>query len=301
METGSDMTSAASARATARVVVSILCAVARIGAQDVPSAVGIALTARAFQPGELIVVELSPAQEPASLTLTAFGRRVPVFRVSDHRWRALLGVDLEQAPGSYELAADAVLASGRVRETRPLLVEPKAFLTRTLSVNPDFVNPPPSTDARIEAEALFLRGVYSRSAGRRLWEGAFVRPVDDPANSAFGTRSVFNGEARNPHAGTDFLSKSGTPVRAPNAGRVVAARDLYFTGNTVIVDHGLGLFSVLAHLSRIQVEEGETVASGRIVGEVGSTGRVTGAHLHWSLRVGEARVDPLSALEIIKE
>jgi murein DD-endopeptidase MepM/ murein hydrolase activator NlpD len=127
----------------------------------------------------------------------------------------------------------------------------------------------------------------------------FIRPVPHRANSRFGTRSVFNGEPRVPHGGTDFLSPVGTPVKAPNAGRVVVARDLFFTGNTVIVDHGFGTFSMLAHLSRIDVAEGESVARGRIVGLVGATGRVTGPHLHWSLRVAGARVDPLSALALL--
>jgi murein DD-endopeptidase MepM/ murein hydrolase activator NlpD len=123
--------------------------------------------------------------------------------------------------------------------------------------------------------------------------------VPGAANSSFGTRSVFNGEARNPHTGTDFLSPAGTPVRAPASGRVVVARDLFFTGNTVVIDHGSGVFSTLAHLSRIDVREGAPIARGDGVGLVGATGRVTGPHLHWSLRVGAARVDPLSALALL--
>jgi murein DD-endopeptidase MepM/ murein hydrolase activator NlpD len=110
---------------------------------------------------------------------------------------------------------------------------------------------------------------------------------------------VFNGEARSPHSGTDFLSPSGTPVKAPNAGRVVGARDLYFSGNSVIIDHGLGLFSFFAHLSRLEVAEGERVKTGQVIGLVGATGRVTGAHLHWTLRVGGARVDPLALLALL--
>jgi murein DD-endopeptidase MepM/ murein hydrolase activator NlpD len=110
---------------------------------------------------------------------------------------------------------------------------------------------------------------------------------------------VFNGEARSPHGGTDFLSPAGTPVRAPNAGRVVAARELYFAGQTVMIDHGAGVFSQLAHLSRIDVQEGESVRPGQVVGQVGATGRVTGAHLHWAVRVAGARVDGLSLLALL--
>jgi murein DD-endopeptidase MepM/ murein hydrolase activator NlpD len=110
---------------------------------------------------------------------------------------------------------------------------------------------------------------------------------------------VFNGQSRGSHSGADFLSPAGTPVKAPNAGRVVLARDLYYTGNTVIIDHGLGLFSLLAHLSQIDVKAGDTVAAGDVIGKVGATGRVTGPHLHWTVRDNNARVDPLSLLYVL--
>ena len=136
-------------------------------------------------------------------------------------------------------------------------------------------------------------------APERLWKEPFVRPVPQAANSRFGTRSVYNGAARSPHGGADFLSPAGTPVKAPNAGRVAVARELYFTGNTVVIDHGLGLFSMLAHLSAIDVREGDLVTAGEVVGQVGATGRVTGPHLHWAVRAGGARVDPLAVLALL--
>jgi murein DD-endopeptidase MepM/ murein hydrolase activator NlpD len=106
---------------------------------------------------------------------------------------------------------------------------------------------------------------------------------------------------RSPHSGADFVSPEGTPIRAPNAGTIVLARDLYFSGNTVVIDHGLGLFSLVAHLSAMEVKEGETVDAGAIVGRVGATGRVTGPHLHWAVRANGARVDPLSLLAVLGE
>jgi murein DD-endopeptidase MepM/ murein hydrolase activator NlpD len=123
--------------------------------------------------------------------------------------------------------------------------------------------------------------------------------VNDAANSAFGTRSIFNGQPRNAHGGADFLSPAGTAVHAPNAGRVLVARDLYYSGNTVIIDHGLGLFSMFAHLSAFDTREGDRVEAGAIVGRVGATGRVTGPHLHWAVRANGARVDPLSLLAVL--
>src|SRR5262249_46646663 len=111
----------------------------------------------------------------------------------------------------------------------------------------------------------------------------------------------FNGQARAPHAGADFPAPVGTPIHAPAGGRIVLARDLYFTGNTVVIDHGLGLFSLLAHLSQIDVQEGASVAADQIVGLVGATGRVTGAHLHWAVRLNDARIDPVGVLAVLGE
>src|SRR5262249_45324326 len=123
----------------------------------------------------------------------------------------------------------------------------------------------------------------------------FTAPVPQPSNSAFGSRSIFNGQARSPHSGADFLSPAGTQVKAPSWGRVVLARELYYSGNTVIIDHGLGLYSLFAHLEKMSVQEGDKVA-GTVIGLVGATGRVTGPHLHWAVRLNVARVDPLSLL-----
>jgi murein DD-endopeptidase MepM/ murein hydrolase activator NlpD len=135
----------------------------------------------------------------------------------------------------------------------------------------------------------------------RLWAGRFVRPVADPANSAFGSRSILNGQARSPHGGTDFLSEAGTPVHAPNSGRVVLVDDLYYTGNTVVIDHGQGLVSLFAHLSAVNVRASQDVKTGDLIGLVGATGRVTGPHLHWTVRLGNARVDPLSLVAVAQD
>jgi murein DD-endopeptidase MepM/ murein hydrolase activator NlpD len=160
------------------------------------------------------------------------------------------------------------------------------------------VNPSPGDLARIEGEARFIAEQIDRVTPERFWK-TFVRPVPDPANSRFGTRSVFNGERRRPHSGTDFLSAAGTAVKAPADGMIVAAREFFFTGNTVMIDHGSGVVSMLAHLSRLDVREADHVTAGQIVGLVGATGRVTGPHLHWALSVDGARVDPLSAVALL--
>jgi murein DD-endopeptidase MepM/ murein hydrolase activator NlpD len=264
-----------------------------------PSGVTIDVLARALTPGELVVVDVGAPADVSALHVAAFGQTATAFRDGSGRWRALVGIDLDQPPGPYTIFARADTPGGPATARKAVIVDARRFPTRTLRVPPDFVNPPPAVQKRIEREALWLREAFAAGSRERLWVGPFVRPVPHESNSRFGTRSVFNGEPRNPHTGADFLSPAGTPVRAPNAGRVIGARDLFFSGRTVIIDHGLGLFSQLAHLSRIDVKEGESVEAGRVVGLVGATGRVTGPHLHWGLRAGTARVDPLSLLSVL--
>jgi murein DD-endopeptidase MepM/ murein hydrolase activator NlpD len=259
----------------------------------------IRLDARAFQPGELVVVTVSFDQAPSSVGVRAFDRTTTAFAAGNGTWQALVGIDLEQRPGTHILTVETRTGPATRQLTRELEVLPKRFATRRLRVPPEFVDPPPALRDRIEKEAAFLQQVYDEPSPERLWRAPFVRPVPHAANSRFGTRSVFNGKPRSPHAGTDFASSAGTPVKAPNAGRIVAARELFFAGNTVIIDHGLGVFSLLAHLSRMVVREGDRIEAGHIVGRVGATGRVTGAHLHWALRVSGARVDPLGALALV--
>ncbi len=262
------------------------------------SGIEVRTRARTLAPGELVVVDLTLDADANAVQVRLFDRETAAYRLGAGRWQALLGVDLDQPAGDYVLTAST---DGGATGERVLTVTPRKFAVRTLRVNPDFVNPPKSVLARIQEESRFLQALYDNPAPARLWDGPFRRPVPHQANSRFGVRSVFNGEMRSPHAGTDFLSPAGTPIRAPNAGRVVAARDLYFSGRTVIIDHGLGLFSQLAHMSRIDADEGDSVKAGQVVGLVGATGRVTGAHLHWGLRVGTARVDALSLLALLAE
>ena len=251
-----------------------------------------------IQPGDAVLVRLQASQSTMNLEVTAFGANWPHYRADDGTWRALIGVDLDRRPGTYAVTV-TTSDTPPVTAKASLTVAPKTFRRRVLSVNPDFVNPPASQQARIEQDAALMRSVYTHVDPDQKWGAGMIRPVKDPANSSFGTRSVFNGQARSPHAGTDFLSGLGTPILAPAAGHIAVARDLYFTGNTVVIDHGLGVVSMLAHLSRLDVKEGASVARGDVVGLVGATGRVTGPHLHWALRVGSARVDPLSALAVL--
>lgn len=257
----------------------------------------LALRFRSAQPGELVAVRVSVPVGATGVSVRAFGVEWPAIQENDTVWRALVGIDLEVHPGRYPVVATITAPAASV--TRDLTVTARRFRTRTLTVAPDYVNPPPDILTRITDDAALMAAAYAQVSPTPHWQHGFIRPVPDRTNSSFGTRSVFNGEPRSPHAGTDFLSRAGTQVHAPAGGRIVVARDLFFTGHTVVIDHGLGVFSMLAHLSRLDVGEDDEVDGGAVVGLVGATGRVTGPHLHWALRVGPARVDAVSALALL--
>ena len=213
--------------------------------------------ARTIQPGEIVVLTIVAPDPAAPVTVRAFGRDWQTFD-DGRRRRVLIGIDLAVMPGRYPVA----ITAGEAQTTYPLVVKARAFATRRLTVDPDLVTPPPEALERIARETRELERAWSDSGDTNLWDGPFVRPVKEPANSAFGTRSFYNGQPRTPHGGADFASPEGTPIASPNGGRVVLAGSRYFTGGTVVIDHGLGLFSLFAHLSRIEVKVGDTVKAG---------------------------------------
>ncbi len=233
--------------------------------------------------------------------VSAFNRSFPCFETADPlTWSGLVGIDLETKPGQYVVRVTGLGADGKaVTADHPMTVNPKAFATRALTVDERYVSPPREALARIEKESQRVRAIFDAVSPERYWTGPFVLPVPGRPISEFGKRSVYNGQPRSPHAGTDFEGATGTPVKAPNAGRVVLAASLYYSGNTIILDHGGGLYSYFGHLSAFSAHEGDPVAAGDVVGRVGATGLVTGPHLHWSVRLAGTRVDPLSLVDVL--
>jgi murein DD-endopeptidase MepM/ murein hydrolase activator NlpD len=253
-----------------------------------------------LQPGAVGVVTVTASGPLRTLAGEAWGRPVAFWPATPTEWRGLVGVGLDTSPGRYEIVISGTGAGGEVAQTRaPIVVERREFETRRLRVAPRMANPPESEAARIAADTRAMAQAFSVVSADRLWRGRFEAPVPGAATSSFGRLTVTNGRPSGRHQGADFRAAAGTLVRAPNAGRVVLAQDLYFAGNTVILDHGLGVFSLVAHLSAIGVQVGDRVARGDRLGESGATGRVTGPHLHWAVRFGETSVDPLSLMSAI--
>ena len=264
-----------------------------------PPTLTVATHSRGLHQGEVVVLAITADAPLTSVRVQAFDRAVPTVKIGE-TWRALVGIDLNVELGTYTVQIDADSPTGPATATHTLVLAPKEFETRRLTVDPNFVNPPATASARITAEARELNALWSAPPTEpRTAALTFAPPVPHAANSAFGKRSVFNGEARGAHGGADFLSPTGTPVRAPAPGIVVLSKDLYYTGGTVILDHGLGIYSLFAHLSAMTASVGDVVDTGVVVGRVGATGRVTGAHLHWTVRLNGARVDPLALMELL--
>ena len=208
-------------------------------------------------------------------------------------------MDFETATGSRELdVAVEGLCGDRHSVRRTLRVVSGKFPVQKLKVDPAYVEPPASELDRIREDREKVRRVWSSGDPRRRWSGPFALPVDAPVRANFGSRRVFNGKPRSSHEGADLAAPAGAPVTAPGPGRVALAEELYFSGGTVILDHGAGLFTMYFHLSRIDVKAGDAVAAGTQIGAVGATGRATGPHLHWGARLNRARINPLGLLQL---
>jgi murein DD-endopeptidase MepM/ murein hydrolase activator NlpD len=258
--------------------------------------------ARAYAPGEIVRFDVASEPDVTELRGTFQGAPLAFSRAphqaADPEWIAWGVIPLDAPPGAAIYRLTATRANGSTFGISPTIqIEAKSFPEQRLTVESKFVNPPKSALTRIASEKKRLGAIYARRTALPPPASPFVPPVPGEPTSEFGTRRFFNGEPRSPHPGIDLHAASGTPVVVAGPGRVALAADLYYSGGTVIVDHGGGLFTVYAHLSKIEAKEGATVKSGDPVGLSGATGRVTGPHLHWGARVGEAIFDPRALLD----
>ncbi|MGH9368283.1 MAG: M23 family metallopeptidase, partial [Thermoanaerobaculia bacterium] len=270
--------------------------VAREAAAAAPAALSVEASPSSPKQGGLVFLLVRSGRPLESLAVA--GKTTGVFLEGEpggRSFRGLAGVDLEAKAGKWEIRFEAVEAGGRsFSPTHRLRVEPGRFEVEPLRVDPRFVEPPPGEADRIREERERVAQVWETGEARRLWAGPFRDPVEAPAGSNFGARRVFNGQPRSRHTGVDFAAPAGAPVTAPAPGRVALAEVHYFSGGTVILDHGGGLFTTYFHLSRLDVREDEPVETGDRIGAVGATGRATGPHLHWGARLRGARIDPLT-------
>jgi murein DD-endopeptidase MepM/ murein hydrolase activator NlpD len=256
------------------------------------------LRARALAPGEPVRVVVSASAQAHDIGLTFLTQPVtlePDTTPGTFRGWAAVPLDAKAGPGEIEVRWSS--AGAPHREARTVTIEKRTFPEQHLEVESKYVEPPPEVTRRIEDERKRLQSVWAGRAPAAAPLRPFVRPVPGKPTGIFGERRFFNGQPRAPHPGLDLKAATGTPVLAAGAGRVAVAVDLYWTGGTVILDHGSGLFTVYAHLSKVEVTEGAIVETGARVGLSGATGRVTGPHLHWGAKVGDVPVDPRALLD----
>jgi len=244
---------------------------------------------------ELIVISTPHAK---SISGEWLGHKLEFFERGE-KWIALAGVDVEGPVGPSALRISARVGNGDPLDlSQTIEIHPAHYRTGALNVPPKFVEPPPEEQKVIATDADIKAKVFSSSALEPLWHGNFRAPVLAQPTDSFGTRRMFNGKLASIHKGMDFRAAKGTVVRASNSGVVVLARPLYYEGNCVIIDHGLGLYTLSMHFSRIDVREGLRVAAGDKLGLSGATGRVTGPHLHWAVRWEGAYLDPAKLLKL---
>lgn len=244
----------------------------------------------------LLIEQMSGGLPVFEAQATARDRELPLAYLSGGSYFGLIAAPLGTEEVPVEVSVKLVDGTD-ITQTLSLRVGQRDFPATRLRVASRFTAPDEATLERIQREREFVRRVLHSASDVPLWEGAFVLPLQGVTTSGYGQRRLFNNELRSQHTGLDIDGDTGDPVLAANSGRVVISRDLFFNGQAVFVDHGLGFYTGYFHLSKLEVTEGQWVEKGRVVGLVGATGRVTGPHLHWALYIQGSPLDPLSLLD----
>jgi murein DD-endopeptidase MepM/ murein hydrolase activator NlpD len=263
----------------------------------------LSVTSATASQGSLLLAELSSDAALESVHAKWGTEEIPFWQKAapataasqGERWRTLVAVDLDKPVGDYPVEVTTKpAAEPSVACQLTVHVIAGKFATENLRVDNKFVEPDAEQLARVKSEQQKLREIYATVSPQKLWQGRFRMPLDGVTKGAnFGRRRVLNGQSRSPHSGVDLPATTGTPVHAAQTGRVVLAESLFVAGNTVIIDHGLGIYTLYCHLSEIDAKVGDKITVGALLGKVGATGRVTGPHLHWGLSVDQARVNAL--------
>ncbi|HZA13482.1 MAG TPA: M23 family metallopeptidase [Myxococcaceae bacterium] len=279
-----------------------------------------------LRPGDALVVDL---HVDGACPVAWIGARPLFFHPHRRRCRALAGVPVELATGELPIRVGSVEAQRLIGprmlaptdagsphdgspnatpEWPPVPLElppagavevlPAAFAQRELTVAPQFIEPPPSVQLRMAEDRRAFAAAFAQPFLPPRFRKSFIWPRDSRITATFGDKRTFNGVQQSQHYGIDLDGQVGAPIHAANDGVVVMVRDNYAAGRTVVIHHGLNLYTVYFHLSRFDVRQGQSVKRGQLLGRVGQTGRVTGPHLHWGVKVGELYVDPTSVLRL---
>jgi len=241
-------------------------------------------------PGGVTIIDLGSATEPRPQA--RFGSQKIMVIQRDGKWKGLVGLSLKTLPGDY-IVSYKTGQKGRSDNEIAIKVQPKTYPEQRIKIKQKkYVSPNKEQLERIKKEKKYMGKLF------KIWRETDLSvdlswPVKGPVSSPFGLRRFFNDQPRNPHSGIDIAAPEGTDIVLPSDGYIIDTGNYYFNGKTVFVDHGQGMISMFNHMSKITVKAGDKLKRGDKIGEVGQTGRVTGAHLHWSLNLNQTRVDPM--------
>jgi murein DD-endopeptidase MepM/ murein hydrolase activator NlpD len=253
-----------------------------------------------FRPGELYIFEVRPnsGQKIVSVSGAFLETAMEFYAVGD-AFIAMFGVPAKIFPHKYDTLINVKFDSGKeVSGSFELPIRKRIFKLSRLNVDPLYLEYTSETLQRIEVEKQVLIAIWKKTTPEKLWDGLFIYPIASEITLEFSIKRVFQGEFRSFHSGIDLRAKDPTEVLAANKGVVVLTGDHFFSGNFVIIDHGRRLFSFYAHLSAINVKESDAVEKGQVIAVSGNTGRITGPHLHWTIKVNSVNIDPVSITEM---
>ncbi len=249
--------------------------------------------------GDLILIRIK-AEKGEKVRFKWRGKEISLIPDADGTsWRGFLAADLNLKSGRYK-ALVTVSPLGYKKQLDIEVVD-KDYGVRNLTLPEAMVTLDEETLKRVSKESDIINGLWRLPASAAVWSGSFLRPIEGEVVGTFGTGSIINNQPRSPHTGVDLKGEEGTPIKAVNDGKVILICDHFFTGKSIFLDHGTDIISMYFHLQEIDVKEGDMVRKGQIIGLVGSTGRVTGPHLHWGMRINGARINPLSLIDLSKE
>jgi murein DD-endopeptidase MepM/ murein hydrolase activator NlpD len=247
--------------------------------------------------GDVLLITAPVSDVYTSATGRFLNRQVPFFR-NGSGYAGLLGLDMEDPPGAHELTVELKSEVQNRQLSYSILVIKQKYPVQHLTLPKDKVDLDETSLVRVKAEQEQVRSVLEAISSSRLWDGRFIEPVTGTSTGAFGRLRIINGQARSPHNGEDIAAPMGTDVIATADGIARLTVDHFFAGKGLFLDHGLGLFSMYFHLSEILVQDGQRVTKGQVIGKVGASGRASGPHLHWAVRINGARVNPYSLLKL---
>jgi murein DD-endopeptidase MepM/ murein hydrolase activator NlpD len=258
----------------------------------------VSLLSSKVKDGSLLWLELKNAEPELQARAVYESQEAPFFK-SDQSWIALIGVPHSTKVGGSGVTIEVTRDGKKIAYEMPFEVIEGQYKSEILKVDPKLVNPPKKAMARIKRESTEIGAIYRNWTAKKYWKGPFVFPVASAMTSPFGTKRLYNGETQGFHQGLDLKAQIGTPINAPAPGKVVLSKNLYFTGYTVLLDHGLGLFTVYGHMSKLKVKRGQEVKAGQLLGLAGMTGRSNGPHLHWGAVVNRVKIDPLDLIQVV--